>query len=352
MTAATKPRRAQEGPSNWRQIVAQYQNPDVRRAVAQILTSVVALLAMMVAMYFSLRVSYWLTLLLAIPAAGFMLRTFIVFHDCGHGSFFANRKANDIVGAITGVLTFTPYYRWRHAHAVHHATAGDLDRREMGDIWTLTVDEYLDAPRWKQIAYRIYRNPLIIFTIGAWLSFLVLQRFPNFKDGKRERNSILWTDLALLLIFVAAGFTIGLGDFLLVLLPVMILGTSVGVWLFYVQHQFEGVYWERHKQWSYVDAALQGQLVLQAAQGPAVVLGQHRLPSHPPPEPAHPQLQPGAGLQRERSVPHPARHPALRHALAEVPPLRRGEPSPGGLRLRQGGAPAARSQGRDSSPAV
>jgi acyl-lipid omega-6 desaturase (Delta-12 desaturase) len=258
VTAASKPRRAQEGPSNWRQIVAQYQNPDVRRAVGQILTSVVALLAMMVVMYFSLRVSYWLTLLLAIPTAGFMLRTFIVFHDCGHGSFFANRKANDVVGMITGVLTFTPYYRWRHAHAVHHATAGDLDRREMGDIWTLTVDEYLDAPRWKRIAYRLYRNPLIIFTVGAWLSFLVLQRFPNFKDGKRERNSILWTDLALLLIFVVAGLTIGLGDFLLVVLPVMILGTSVGVWLFYVQHQFEGVYWERHKQWSYVDAALKG----------------------------------------------------------------------------------------------
>jgi len=257
VTAATKPRRAQEGP-NWRQIVARYQKSDVRRAVGQIFTSVVPMLAMMVVMYFSLRVSYWLTLLLAIPTAGFMVRTFIVFHDCGHGSFFANRKANDIVGFITGVLTFTPYFRWRHAHAVHHATAGDLDRREMGDVWTMTVEEYLDAPRWKRAGYRLYRNPLIIFTVGAWLSFLVFQRIPNLKDGKRERNSILWTDLALLLIFVAAGLTIGLGDFLLILLPVFFIGTSVGVWLFYVQHQFEGVYWERHQNWSYVDAALKG----------------------------------------------------------------------------------------------
>ncbi len=257
MTATTKPRRAQEGP-NWRQIVARYQKSDERRAVGQIFTSVIPFLVMMVVMYFSLRVSYWLTLLLAIPTAGFMVRTFIVFHDCGHGSFFPNRKANDVVGFITGVLTFTPYYRWRHAHAVHHATAGDLDRREMGDIWTMTVDEYLDAPRWRRIAYRIYRNPLMIFTVGAWLSFLVLQRFPNPKDGKRERYSILWTDLALLLIFVAAGLTIGMGDFLRILLPVFFIGTSVGVWLFYVQHQFEGVYWERHQNWSYVDAALKG----------------------------------------------------------------------------------------------
>jgi omega-6 fatty acid desaturase (delta-12 desaturase) len=183
---------------------------------------------------------------------------------------------------------------------VHHATAGDLDRREMGDVWTMTVEEYLDAPRWKRAGYRLYRNPLIIFTMGAWLSFLVFQRIPNPKDGKRERNSILWTDLALLLIFVAAGLTIGLGDFLRILLPVFFIGTSAGVWLFYVQHQFEGVYWERHQDWSYVDAALKGSSFYQLAEGAAVVLGQHRLPPHPPPQPAHPQLPPGAGLQRER----------------------------------------------------
>lgn len=247
-----------EGPPNWRQIVARYHGSDVRRAVGQLLTSAAPMLGLMVVMYFSLRISYWLTLLLAIPTAGFMVRTFIVFHDCGHGSFFANRKANDAVGVITGVLTLTPYFRWRHDHAVHHATAGDLDRREAGDVWTMTVDEYLQSSQAKRLAYRVYRNPLIIFTLGAWLSFLVFQRFPTGKESKRERNSILWTDLALLVIGVVASLTIGLGDFLRILLPVVFIGTSAGVWLFYVQHQFEGVYWERHMHWSYVDAALKG----------------------------------------------------------------------------------------------
>ncbi|MFZ2489516.1 MAG: fatty acid desaturase [Anaerolineae bacterium] len=251
-------RPADHAPPDWRKIVAHYQHAETRRAVGQIATSVLPLLALYVVMYFSLRVSYWLTLLLAFPTAGFLVRTFIVFHDCGHGSFFPNRKANDLVGIITGVLTFTPYYRWRHDHAVHHATAGNLDRREAGDVWTLTVDEYLAAPAWKRIAYRLYRNPLIIFTIGAWLSFMILQRIPTGKEGPRERNSIWWTNAALLAIFVAAALTIGLGDFLRILLPVIFIGTSLGVWLFYVQHQFEGVYWERRGQWSYVDAALKG----------------------------------------------------------------------------------------------
>lgn len=258
MTAASRPRRSANSGPNWRQIVAQYQNPDIRHSVGQILTSIVPYFALLVLMYFSLSVSYWLTLLLAIPTAGFMVRIFIIFHDCGHGSFFKNRKANDIMGAITGVITFTPYYRWRHAHAVHHATAGDLDRREAGDIWTMTVNEYLEAPASKRLAYRIYRNPLLIFTVGAWLSFIVLQRIPVAERSKRQLMSILWTDVALLAVFAVAWATIGLGPFVLVLLPVMLLGTSLGVWLFYVQHQFEGVYWEHHQDWDYTKAALEG----------------------------------------------------------------------------------------------
>jgi omega-6 fatty acid desaturase (delta-12 desaturase) len=249
---ATGPRK------NWRQIVAKYQTPDMRRSVWQLVSSLVAYVGLLTLMYFSLDVSYWLTLLLAIPAAGFMVRLFIIFHDCGHQSFFASRKMNDLVGALTGVITFTPYYRWRHAHAIHHATAGDLDRREVGDVWTMTVKEYLEAPKSKRIAYRIYRNPLIIFTLGAWLSFIIGQRIPIKEKSKRELMSILYTDLALLIVFVVAAFTIGLGDFLLILTPVMMLGTSVGIWLFYVQHQFEGVYWARHEDWDFVDAALKG----------------------------------------------------------------------------------------------
>jgi omega-6 fatty acid desaturase (delta-12 desaturase) len=187
-----------------------------------------------------------------------MVRIFIIFHDCGHQSFFASRRLNDIVGAVTGVITFTPYYRWRHSHAIHHATAGDLDRRATGDVWTMTVGEYQAANKAKRLTYRIYRNPLVIFTFGAWLSFLIFQRIPISEKTKREKLSILYTDLALLAVFVVAALTIGLGDFLLVLLPVMMIGTSVGIWLFYVQHQFEGVYWERHQNWDYVDAALKG----------------------------------------------------------------------------------------------
>ena len=258
MTPISTTRDAAGPRKNWRQIVAKYQTPDMRASMWQLVSSLVAYAGLFVLMYFSLQVSYLLTLLLAIPAAGFMVRIFIIFHDCGHQSFFASRKLNDLVGAITGVITFTPYYRWRHAHAIHHATAGDLDRRETGDIWTMTVAEYQAASKAKRISYRIYRNPVVIFTVGAWLSFLIFQRIPISEKTKRERMSILWTDLALLMVFVVAALTIGLVPFLLVLLPVMMIGTSAGIWLFYVQHQFDGVYWERHPEWDYVDAALKG----------------------------------------------------------------------------------------------
>jgi omega-6 fatty acid desaturase (delta-12 desaturase) len=258
VTATARPRRTQEGGPNWKQIVARYQTPDVRRSVGQILTSIVPYFALLALMYFSLSISYWLVLLLAIPAAGFFARIFIIFHDCGHGSFFKNRRANDLLGAFTGLLTVTPYYRWRHAHAVHHATAGDLDRREAGDIWTMTVYEYLRSSPLKRLGYRIYRNPLLIFTVGAWMLFFVFQRFPISERTRRQIMSILWTDLALAIVLVVAWLTIGIGPFLLVVLPAMLLGTSAGVWLFYVQHQFEGVYWERHENWDYAKAALQG----------------------------------------------------------------------------------------------
>ena len=242
----------------WQPLVAPYARPDLRQALWQLVNSLLPFLAMWPIMFWAGRISYWLVPPLALIAGAFWIRTFIIFHDCGHGSFFKNRKANDIVGAITGVITFTPYYRWRHAHAIHHATAGDLDRREAGDIWTMTVNEYQEASPGKRLGYRIYRNPLIIFTVGAWLSFIVLQRIPVSERSRRQLMSILWTDLALLIIFVIGGLTIGMGDFLRVLVPVMMLGTSLGVWLFYVQHQFEGVYWEHHQDWDYSKAALEG----------------------------------------------------------------------------------------------
>ena len=155
------------GKPTWQQVIESYQHPSIARSLWQVINTLVPYFGLWFLMVLSLKVSYWLTLLLAIPAAGFMMRTFIMFHDCGHGSFFKSRRANDILGIITGILTFTPYYHWRHAHAVHHATAGDLDRRGIGDVWTLTVKEYQALPGWKKLAYRVTRNPLVMFTIGS-----------------------------------------------------------------------------------------------------------------------------------------------------------------------------------------
>jgi omega-6 fatty acid desaturase (delta-12 desaturase) len=206
----------------------------------------------------SLEVSYWLTLALSIPAAGFLMRAFIIFHDCGHGSFFKSRRANDALGILTGILTFTPYYRWRHDHAVHHASAGDLDRRGVGDVWTLTVQEYLDSPPWKRAAYRLFRYPLVMVGFGPFFVFVIIQRFAGGTTGKRERYSVYWTNLALLGILALMGATIGIKAYVLIQVPIMIIAGSAGVWMFYVQHQFEGVYWERHDNWNYASAALKG----------------------------------------------------------------------------------------------
>jgi omega-6 fatty acid desaturase (delta-12 desaturase) len=209
-------------------------------------------------MYVSLAVSYWLIVPLAILAAAFMVRVFIIFHDCGHGSFFRSRRANDLWGFITGVLTFTPYYHWRWEHALHHSTSGDLDRRGTGDVWTLTVQEYLEASRWKRFAYRLARNPVVLFVLAPLFLFLVWQRFPNPKVSRRERLSVYWTNLSLLLMAAALSWVFGWKAYLVIQLAVVALAGSAGVWLFYVQHQFDGVYWERRGEWDYTKAALQG----------------------------------------------------------------------------------------------
>jgi len=243
---------------SWRKILAQYQNPDAWRSWWQVINSVIPFLGMWVVMYFSLQVSYWLTLLLAIPTAGFMVRTFIIFHDCGHGSFFKSQKWNDIVGFVTGVLTFTPYYHWKHDHAIHHATAGNLDRRGVGDVKTLTVEEYLALPWWKKIGYRIMRNPLILFTVGSFIVFVFTHRFWGPGAGRRERASVLWTNLALAIILSLLMVFLGWKEVLLVHVPILLIACSAGVWLFYVQHNFEGTYWERRDNWDFLKAGLEG----------------------------------------------------------------------------------------------
>jgi omega-6 fatty acid desaturase (delta-12 desaturase) len=210
--------------------------------------------------YLALSASYWLTLALAIPTAGFLMRLFMIQHDCGHGSFFKSRRARDLVGFWIGVLTLTPYAYWRKTHAYHHAHSGDLDLRGFGDIDTLTVDEYLALPWHKRLGYRLYRHPLVLFGIGAVLHFVVIHRFPW--DTPREWHgawrSVWLTNLAIAGSVLVAGLTLGFGKFFLVHGPVVVLSCAAGVWLFYVQHQFEDTYWHRHEEWDYYDAALEG----------------------------------------------------------------------------------------------
>ena len=258
MDSDEKTRQGETGSVPWQKTVAKYQDPDAFRSWWQVINTLVPYVILWILMVLSLNLSYWLTLLLAIPAAGFMVRTFILFHDCGHGSFFKSKRANDTLGIITGIMTFTPYYQWRHNHAVHHATVGDLDRRGVGDVMTLTVEEYQALPGWKKLGYRIMRNPLILFTVGAPLSFVIGQRFSSRDAGKKERYSVYWTNLALLVIIVLMSVTIGIRAYVLVQLPILVLGTVAGVWLFYVQHNFEGVYWARHDRWDFVAASFQG----------------------------------------------------------------------------------------------
>ena len=244
--------------SAWKQIVARYQKPSVGRGVWQIVNTLVPYAALWYLMYLSLSVSWWLTVPLALLAGAFLVRAFIIFHDCGHGSFFKSAAANHILGAITGVLTFTPFYHWRWEHAIHHSSAGDLDRRGTGDVWTLTVQEYLEASRWKRFAYRLARNPVVLFVLAPLFLFVIQQRMPSLKAPARERYSVYWTNLAVGAMAAGLIWIFGLKAWLIIQLIVLMTAGSAGVWLFYVQHQFEGVYWERGGEWDYATAALKG----------------------------------------------------------------------------------------------
>lgn len=244
--------------ASWKKVVARYQKPSVGRAVWQIANSVLPYAALWYLMYLSLSVSWWLAVPLAILAGAFLVRIFIIFHDCGHGSFFKSSVANHITGAFTGVLTFTPYYHWRHEHAIHHSTSGDLDRRGTGDVWTLTVQEYLESSRWRRFAYRIARNPFVLFVLAPIGLFLFRQRVPTPGAPRRERYSVYWTNLGIGLIAIGLIWLFGLKAYLILQIIVLMVAASAGVWLFYVQHQFEGVYWERAEEWDYATAALKG----------------------------------------------------------------------------------------------
>jgi len=209
-------------------------------------------------MYYTVQVSWWLTVSLAILSGAFLVRAFIIFHDCGHGSFFKSRRANNLWGFICGLLAFTPFYHWRWEHSLHHATSGDLDRRGVGDLWTMTVQEYLESSRGRRFAYRLARNPFILFVLAPLYVFLVRHRIPKANANRRERRSVYWMNLAILAMASVMVAIFGLKNYLIIQFTALMVAGAAGFWLFYVQHQFEGVYWERRNDWDYAAAALQG----------------------------------------------------------------------------------------------
>lgn len=244
--------------TSWRERVDLYARPHLGRSLLSLATSVVPFIGLWVLMYLALQVSYLLVLVLAVPTAGFLLRTYILFHDCTHGSLLPGRRANAYVGAVLALIVFTPFAQWRHDHVVHHATGSDLDRRGVGDVPTLTVAEY-NARSWRgRFAYRFFRNPVVMFTIGPIYSMLVMPRWVHGSAHPRIHRSVWATNLAIAVVVGGLCWLIGWRDFVLVEAPLVPLAGGVGIWLFYVQHQFEDTYWEHSSEWSYTDAALRG----------------------------------------------------------------------------------------------
>ena len=246
------------GRSFWRDALEPYARADRGRSLSFVVTSLLPYLVLFVLMDISLSVSYWLTLALAIPAAGFLVRIYIIFHDCTHGSFLASKRANRWLGTSLGLLTFSPFECWKHNHAVHHATAGDLDRRGVGDVQTLTVAEY-GAREWRgRLAYRLFRNPMVMFGLGPIFALAVQPRIVPRSARPRIKRSVMATNVALAVLIGGLSWLMGWRQYLLVEVPTIMLAGAAGIWLFYVQHQFEDAYWESSPDWSYSDAALRG----------------------------------------------------------------------------------------------
>lgn len=252
---------ADTGARSWREVLAAYQAPSLSRSILEIaLTAAPLALIWVAAWAAALYGLWWLALLLSIPAAGFLVRLFLVQHDCGHHAFFKHAAANDWVGRAIGILTLTPYDNWRRTHALHHATSGNLDRRGVGDVTTLTVEEYRALPFWRRLAYRAYRHPLVLFGLGPAYLFFLRHRLPEVmaREGWKPWLSAMSSNAIIAALVVAAIWAGGWKALLLVHAPTMLLAASIGVWLFYVQHQFEHTSWARQGAWSQPEAALHG----------------------------------------------------------------------------------------------
>jgi len=244
----------------WNGRLAPYMGSDNRKAALQFVTTFAMFAASWALMYFSIRVSYLLTLALAVPTVFLLTRLFIFQHDCGHGSFFSKRRWNSLLGSFIGLLTLTPYHYWRRTHAVHHATSGDLDRRTLGDVEMITVAEYRALNFWGRLRYRAYRNPLVLFGLGPVWVFVIKHRLPLDAPLKwrAEWWSVITTNVAIAGVVTLAHFTIGIKAFLMVQLPITLLAGILGIWLFYIQHQFEDTYWREHEEWDFCRAGIEG----------------------------------------------------------------------------------------------
>jgi omega-6 fatty acid desaturase (delta-12 desaturase) len=244
----------------WYKSTARFAKADAGTSIRQLLTTTVPYLLLLALMAITVRrgYSYWLTLALSVPAAALFSRTFIFFHDCTHGSFFRSPQWNRNVGYLCGILTFTPFHDWRRSHARHHITAGDLDRRGIGEITTMTVEEYLKASFPVRLSYRLYRHPLIMFGIGPLYYFLLRNRYPAPNGKKMDYVSAIITNLAITAVIVICTLTIGFQTYFMVQFPVLLQAATAGVWLFYVQHHFDGVYWSRHDNWDPWRVAMEG----------------------------------------------------------------------------------------------
>jgi omega-6 fatty acid desaturase (delta-12 desaturase) len=244
----------------WTKVLARYRQPSTVRSLIEIAITVVPLVGLWVLAWVTLDVGYWLALPLALAAGCFLIRLFAIQHDCSHGAFFRHRLANDWVGRAASVLTFTPYDAWRRTHATHHASTGNLDRRGLGDVDTLTVGEYRARSFWGRLRYRLYRHPLVMFGLGPAYLFLLQHRLPVglMRDGWKPWASAMATNVAIALGISLLIWLVGLKAFLLVHLPILLLAASAGVWLFYVQHQFDRTSWANDEEWNLHDAALHG----------------------------------------------------------------------------------------------
>ncbi|PYZ91753.1 fatty acid desaturase [Salipaludibacillus keqinensis] len=244
--------------ANLKKEVAPFAQTDHNASVKQVINTLGPLFILWFAAYLSLSVSYWITFPILVVTAGFLVRTFIIFHDCCHQSFFKSRKLNNILGTITGILTLVPYEQWKNSHNIHHATSSNLDKRGTGDMWLLTVDEYNESSKWRKLAYRVYRTPIVMLGIGPIAVFMIEYRMNTKGARRKERINTHVTNVSIVGLYALLCLAVGWQAFLMIQLPILLVSGMLGIWLFYVQHQFEDSYFEHDEEWSYVQAAVEG----------------------------------------------------------------------------------------------